>query len=76
MPVLHHSCWLRLLWKVDHPQRHFGTVFGSRFRITARIVRIPGLRSTGYPIPRQVSYMFTGSYMIEPFIQQGRPDLA
>ncbi len=36
----------------------------------------PGFAAPVTRIPRQVSYMFTGSYMIEPFIQQGRPDLA
>jgi hypothetical protein len=69
MPVLHHSYWLHHLWEAHHPHLHFGTESGSHFRITARIVRLPGLRSIGYPIPRQVGYMFTGSYMIEPFIQ-------
>ena len=47
---LHHPCWLRHIWKVGHSHFNYGADLGSRFRITARIIRLPRLRRVGYPI--------------------------
>lgn len=69
-------CWLRPFWEDGHPQISNGAEIGSRLRIAARTVRLPGLRLCDYPHKRPEGYMFTGIYMVEPFIRQGPSGLS